>query len=707
MADKFQLKALITGVDKLSPTLAGIRKNVAGFRKQLNSSGLGNIGFKDVLQGGAFAAPFIAGAKAAIEFESSMADVKKVVNFDSPEQFKQMSKEVLDLSERLPMAANGIAAIVAAGGQASIPREELKAFAVDAVKMGIAFDQTAEQSGEMMAKWRTSFKLTQPEVVALADKINYLSNTGPANAQQVSDIVTRIGPLGAIAGLASGQIAAMGATLAGVGVPSEVAATGMKNFMLALTKGGSATKQQAQAFKSLRLDVKQVAKGMQKDAQGTIENVLARIAQVAPEKQAGLLTQLFGTESVSAIAPMLTNLDLLKKNFRSVGDVAQYTGSMEQEYASRSATTANAIQLLQNRATRLGVEVGNVLLPPLNDVLAIIGPLVSQLSSLAAAHPGVIKGIIGAAMAYGVLRLAVVASTAAMALFDGVTKKSIVGLVVRGIALAAGLLISNWSTVAPYFMQLWEKIKGPTMAAWEMFKTFASYTPIALIMENWGPLTEFFKAMWDVLVALSTPTMDFLKTMFDWSPLGYIVKNWEPISAWFQKLWEKLRPIIEPMMKYFGGGEGGEGIIKTATNRASAFAEEQRRRNAGEGGGTGEFLQANAAQAVRSQQMARNVSQGGAEVSKLLRRPDQAQPISLLAPGAPSSLLARPGPLTAPGSLPQQTAQNNRTQLNGEMNIRFTDAPPGLRVDPPKTNQPGLSVKPSVGYRTVGSGGSQ
>ena len=707
MADKFQLKALITGVDKLSPTLAGIRKNVAGFRKQLNSSGLGNIGFKDVLQGGAFAAPFIAGAKAAIEFESSMADVKKVVNFDSPEQFKQMSKEVLDLSERLPMAANGIAAIVAAGGQASIPREELKAFAVDAVKMGIAFDQTAEQSGEMMAKWRTSFKLTQPEVVALADKINYLSNTGPANAQQVSDIVTRIGPLGAIAGLASGQIAAMGATLAGVGVPSEVAATGMKNFMLALTKGGSATKQQAQAFKSLRLDVKQVAKGMQKDAQGTIENVLARIAQVAPEKQAGLLTQLFGTESVSAIAPMLTNLDLLKKNFRSVGDVAQYTGSMEQEYASRSATTANAIQLLQNRVTRLGVEVGNVLLPPLNDVLAIIGPLVSQLSSLAAAHPGVIKGIIGAAMAYGVLRLAVVASTAAMALFDGVTKKSIVGLVVRGIALAAGLLISNWSTVAPYFMQLWEKIKGPTMAAWEMFKTFASYTPIALIMENWGPLTEFFKAMWDVLVALSTPTMDFLKTMFDWSPLGYIVKNWEPISAWFQKLWEKLRPIIEPMMKYFGGGEGGEGIIKTATNRANAFAEEQRRRNAGEGGGTGEFLQANAAQAVRSQQMARNVSQGGAEVSKLLRRPDQAQPISLLAPGAPSSLLARPGPLTAPGSLPQQTAQNNRTQLNGEMNIRFTDAPPGLRVDPPKTNQPGLSVKPRVGYRTVGSGGSQ
>ncbi|PMZ30233.1 phage tail tape measure protein, partial [Pseudomonas sp. GW247-3R2A] len=83
---------------------------------------------------------------------------------------------------------------------------ELKQFAEDAVKMGIAFDQTADQSGDMMAKWRTSFKMTQPEVVTLADKINYLSNIGPSSAAQISDIVTRIGSLGGIAGLSAGQV---------------------------------------------------------------------------------------------------------------------------------------------------------------------------------------------------------------------------------------------------------------------------------------------------------------------------------------------------------------------------------------------------------------------------------------------------------------------------------------------------------------------
>ena len=67
------------------------------------------------------------------------------------------------------------------------------------------------------------------------DKINYLGNTGPANAKKISDIVTRIGPLGGVAGVASGEIAAMGATIAGMGVESEIAATGIKNFMLFLT----------------------------------------------------------------------------------------------------------------------------------------------------------------------------------------------------------------------------------------------------------------------------------------------------------------------------------------------------------------------------------------------------------------------------------------------------------------------------------------
>ncbi|MCL9653573.1 phage tail tape measure protein [Pseudomonas protegens] len=681
MGDKFQLKALITGVDKLSPTLTGIKKNVAGFRKQMESSGLGKIGFQDLLQGGAFAAPFIAGARAAIKLESAMADVNKVVDFDTPEQFKQMTKDVLDLSEQLPMAADGIAAIVAAGGQSKIPRAELMAFAADAVKMGIAFDQTAEQSGEMMAKWRAAFKMNQTEVVALADQVNYLGNTG-AKASTVANIVTSVGALGGVAGLAAGQVAAMAATLDKVGVSQDVAGTGLQNFMLTLTAGAAATKQQQQAFKALRLDTKALAKGMQKDAQGTIEDVLDRIAKVDPSKQAGLLTQLFGKESIRPISQLLTSLDILKVNFAAVGDSKIYAKSMEQEFKTRAATTENALIQLQNRATRLGIEIGGALVPPLNDTLKVIGPLISQVSALAAEHPEVIKGVLGAGIAFGVLRLAVLASTVAMKVFGAVTSMSPVGLIVRGIALAAGLLIANWSTVGPYFLALWEKIKGPAMVLWGWFKQAFAFTPLGLVIENWGPLTEFFKAIWGVLVAISGPAWDFIKHMFDWSPLGIIIQNWEPITAWFKGLWEKIKPIIEPILRFMGAGEGGDGIIKTATDKANAFAEEQRKRNAGEGGGTGDFLRSDAAKVMQERQSFLNKTQGGASAGDLLRAPGQVPP---------------------PGSLLQQTAAANAQSLKGQIDINLNGAPPGSTVEESKTNQRGLNIKPNVGRRTVGA----
>lgn len=240
MADSFQLKAIITAVDQLSGPLKGMQRELKGFQKEMAGLAIGAAAAGTAVLG-ALALP----VNAAIGFESKMADIRKVVDgLDDKKAFAQMSDDILTLSTQLPMAAEGIAEIVAAGGQAGIARGDLMQFANDAVKMGVAFDTTAEESGQMMAQWRTAFKLTQEDVVVLADKINYLGNTGPANAKKISDIVTRIGPLGGVAGVASGEIAAMGATIAGMGVESEIASTGIKNFMLSLTAGKSATKSQ-------------------------------------------------------------------------------------------------------------------------------------------------------------------------------------------------------------------------------------------------------------------------------------------------------------------------------------------------------------------------------------------------------------------------------------------------------------------------------
>ncbi|MNI98415.1 hypothetical protein D3C73_1572560 [compost metagenome] len=56
-----------------------------------------------------------------------------------------------------------------------------------------------------------------------------------------------------------------------------------------------------------------------------------------------------------------------------------------------------------------------------------------------------------------------------------------------------------------------------------------------------------------------------------------------------------------------------------------------------------------------------------------------------------------------PGALLRQSAQvGGKQQLEGELRMTFDNPPPGLRVEKVKTNQPGLSVTPKVGYRTMG-----
>lgn len=47
---------------------------------------------------------------------------------------------------------------------------------------------------------------------------------------------------------------------------------------------------------------------------------------------------------------------------------------------------------------------------------------------------------------------------------------------------------------------------------------------------------------------------------------------------------------------------------------------------------------------------------------------------------------------------------NNQTKLNGEMTVKFENAPPGTRVDVGKTNQSGVFMNADVGYRRMVAG---
>ena len=473
---------------------------------------------KGLMIAGAGAASLAVPVKIAIDYESAMADVAKVVDGLKDEAGKitpaytAMSNQILEMTTRLPMAAKDIAAIVAAGAQSGIAKNELIGFAESAVKMGVAFDITADQAGQSMAEMRAAFKMTQPQVIALADQINYLGNTSPNKADKIMEVVQRIGALGEVGGFASSSIAAMAASL--TSVEPDVAATGIKNMILALTKGESATKGQSAAFKKLGLDSVQVSKDMQKDAEATVAKVIEGIQKLEKHEQVAITNELFGSEALPIVMQYSQGLDTLKKNLNAVSDAKVYAGSMEAEYAARAATTANNIKLAQQAMAALGITIGNVLLPGINSMLGSFNGVMGSVQKWSQANPGLSSGLVKVAIG-------------AIAIVGGLSALSIGLITIFGpmMMVARGFGVVAMAARAMSMALLTNPITWIVLAI-----AGAAF----LIYKNWAPIAGFFSGIWNTIkTAFNGGITGISALIINWSPLGLFYSAFAGVLSWF------------------------------------------------------------------------------------------------------------------------------------------------------------------------------
>jgi TP901 family phage tail tape measure protein len=250
-----RLAAKVVGLEDITKLEKGLSKveKGAGEVKSAFGAVAGSAMWQAAAAGAAvFAAGVGYAVKAAIDFESSMADVRKVVNgLESPEAFRQMQHEILELSNTMPIAAAGFAEIYAAAGQSGIAKAELKDFAVLVAQVSVAFDMTAQQAGTSLAQMKVALGLTTGELRDLADGMNYLSNNTGSTAATLVEFMSRAGSVGKIAGLSAHETMAFGAAMIQSGVQSEVAATSFNNMVKALSKGPSMTDRQVDALRRL------------------------------------------------------------------------------------------------------------------------------------------------------------------------------------------------------------------------------------------------------------------------------------------------------------------------------------------------------------------------------------------------------------------------------------------------------------------------
>lgn len=318
---------------------------------------------------------FVDATKDAMKYESTMAEVAKVVdelkddNGNFTVHYDEMKSGLKDMITLIPMEFEDAGAIAAAFGQSGVTSTpEILNYTADAAKMAIAFDSDAKQSGKWMATWKQAFNLTEKEIVGLADQLNFLSNNTNATAADLAGIVTRVGSLGGMAGVDTSSVAAMADVLVATGVDDDSAATSLRNMFLKWTAGNAATKSEAGVMGKLGLDPAEFAKRMQTDSIGAIKDFFSRIQTMPQDQQISLMGQYFGKRAVESATKIAQNIPMLEQNLKWISDTDAngkhaWEGSMENEYLTRSDTAENSIQLAQNAWRNLRESFGEAFLP--------------------------------------------------------------------------------------------------------------------------------------------------------------------------------------------------------------------------------------------------------------------------------------------------------------------------------------------------------
>lgn len=357
------------------------------------------------MKGAAIAVPI----KLAMDFESSFADVKKAVNDASEEELAAMKKRIVLDAPKLGVSKEGLSAIIAEGGRNGIKKEELFDFAEAAAKMSVAFDMTADEAGASMMKWRTTMNLSQDQAVNLANAVNYVGDNMATNAADITDVLVRQGAVITNSGLDEIQAASLSAAVLSGSANKEMAATATKNLLLSLTAGDAATGTQADALSTLGFDPSQLAKDMQDNAPKAVEEVLLAIKDQDKDVQTSLMKNLFGSESIGSIAPLLKNIDNFRKAFKLVEKDTNFAGSMQKEFEIQAATGARKVGAFVASISGLATVLGESLLPAVGHVLDVVTPAVSWLTEAAMEAPTLTAALMAIPAALIAVKTAVIA----------------------------------------------------------------------------------------------------------------------------------------------------------------------------------------------------------------------------------------------------------------------------------------------------------
>ncbi|KAJ9845488.1 phage tail tape measure protein [Campylobacter jejuni] len=529
--------------EALSKTKIGIK----GFEKQLNGLKLNSkiseqlkaqkesikneiLSLKTLVTGGLISQTI----GSSINFESAMADVRKVVNFDEGDDIKKMSADILKMTRVLPATAEELAAIAAAGGQIGLGSKDVREFTGLVTKMKVAFDMSAEDVGDSVAKIKNILGISLKDMEDLGDSINNLSDNSASKAREIIDVMKRTAAAGKQIGFTKEQIAALSSSFISLGKGPEVAGTAINSLYRVLATADNMGTKTESAFAKLGISGAFLKQASFDDPQKALDMFLQRISKLDQKEQMGVLVDIFGREFADDMATLVGGLDTYKEALKNASDEAK-KGSLQREFDTRAATTENSITKMKSAFKELSIAIGNNFLEPISNAALVLQGFINKLTNFAINSPKLTTTIIG--IGIGFLTLKPIFLTLRFEIFYLINSWRLLQNILLYSQIAFKLVASscNLANIA---------LKAKTV-------TTAIYTTSLKVLSFvLGGLNKVFKLVAIGIRVLSVAMMS--------NPIGLIlggiaivagliIANWDKVKSWFKSFIEWLKPVWEPI----------------------------------------------------------------------------------------------------------------------------------------------------------------
>lgn len=316
--------------------------------------------------GGASLAAFGLATKAAIDYESAFAGVRKTVD-GTPAELQAISDGLRGMAREIPVNATGLAGIAEAAGQLGIEKSNILGFTRTMADLGVATNLTGEQAAVTFAQFANITKMSQGDFDRLGSTVVALGNNLATTESQIAEFGLRIAGAGQIAGLAEAEILSIGGAMASVGVEAEAGGTAVQKVLLDITNEVATGGDKLEIYaKTAGMSAQQFADAWRSDP-GAAFTAFVEGLGTAGDQAFTILDELDLKDQrlIRSFLSLAGAGDLLRNSMELGNTAWEENTALATEAEQRYATTASQLAILKNNLTDIGITFGSAVTPAL------------------------------------------------------------------------------------------------------------------------------------------------------------------------------------------------------------------------------------------------------------------------------------------------------------------------------------------------------